>query len=122
MVRCKLNGQVYAMKKQRKADMLAQIEKANFMEEKSILADNNHSRWLPTLFAAFQDEENLYLAMEYLAGGDIMSLCIRADEDIFHMDEKAVKFYIAETTIALRDLHQLGYVHRFRFLSSIVYQ
>ena len=92
--------------------MLAQIEKANFMEEKSILATSQKSRWLPDLFAAFQDKEALYLAMEYLAGGDIMSLCIRADEDLFQMDEKAVKFYIAEVILALRDLHQLGYVHR----------
>ncbi len=46
---------------------------------------------------SFQDDENLYLVMEYLGGGDLMTLLIK--KDILTEDE--AKFYIAECVIYL---------------------
>lgn len=46
--------------------------------------------------------------MEYLPGGDLLSLMIRNGS----FEEKLAKFYLAELTLALNALHQLGFVHR----------
>jgi len=83
------------------------------MEEKLILCSDNPSPWLTQIHSAFQTEEAIYLAMEFMAGGDIMSLCIRADEtNIIKLDEATVKFYVAEVVMALQALHERGWVHR----------
>lgn len=50
----------------------------------------------------------MYLVMEYLPGGDLLSLMIRQGP----FDEDLSRFYMAEMTLALNTLHQMGYVHR----------
>jgi serine/threonine protein kinase len=66
------------------------------------------SPFIVTLFYSFQDDDYLYLIMEYLPGGDVMTLLIR--KDILSEDE--VRFYIAETVLALEAIHNAGYLHR----------
>ena len=46
--------------------------------------------------------------MEYLPGGDLLSLMMRVG--VF--EEELARFYLAEMTEALHSLHSLGYVHR----------
>lgn len=46
--------------------------------------------------------------MEYLPGGDLLSLMIRNGA----FDEELARFYLAEMTQALNALHQMGFVHR----------
>lgn len=48
-------------------------------------------------------------AMEYLPGGDLMSLLNRYED---HFDESMAQFYLAELVEAINTVHQLGYVHR----------
>jgi serine/threonine protein kinase len=43
-----------------------------------VLANSNNP-WIVKLNFSFQDNNNLYLVMEYLAGGDLMSLLIKRD-------------------------------------------
>jgi serine/threonine protein kinase len=66
------------------------------------------SPFIVTLFYSFQDDDYLYLVMEYLPGGDIMTLLIRKDI----LSEEEVRFYIAETVLALEAIHEKGYLHR----------
>lgn len=66
------------------------------------------SPYIVTLYYSFQDDDFLYLIMEYLPGGDIMTLLIR--KDILSEDE--TRFYIAETILALEQIHSKGYLHR----------
>lgn len=47
--------------------------------------------------------------MEYLPGGDIMTLLMR--EDI--LSEDVARFYIAESILAIHSIHQHNYVHRY---------
>lgn len=47
--------------------------------------------------------------MEYLPGGDIMTLLMR--EDI--LSEDVARFYIAESILAIQSIHQHNYVHRY---------
>lgn len=60
------------------------------------------------LFIYSQDNDNLYLIMEYLPGGDLLSLMSRHGP----FDEDLARFYLAELTLALHALHTMGYVHR----------
>lgn len=81
------------------------------MEERLILGhpDANHD-WMPRLHCSFQDEDHLYLVMEYASGGDLYSVLDRKENLILTEDE--ARFYIAEIILAVDSLHQLGYVHR----------
>ncbi|EAT36011.1 AAEL011879-PA [Aedes aegypti] len=96
-------GEVYAMKKMRKA----MVTSTQIREERDIMA-SRQSDWITSLQYAFQDQECLYLVMEYLPGGDLLSLMIR----IGVFDEELAQFYLAELTEALHSLHSIGYVHR----------
>ena len=46
--------------------------------------------------------------MEYLPGGDLMTLLMK--KDILAEDE--AKFYIAETILAVESVHKMNYIHR----------
>lgn len=50
-----------------------------------------------------------FQAMEYLPGGDLMSLLNRYEDQF---DESMARFYLAELVEAIHAVHQLGYVHR----------
>ncbi|XP_055861655.1 citron Rho-interacting kinase-like isoform X2 [Biomphalaria glabrata] len=108
VVREKASDTVYAMKVLRKSDLLAQPEISCFEEERNIMATST-SPWITELHFAFQDSVNLYLVMDFHAGGDLLSLLSRHD-DIF--EEKMAQFYIAEIAIAINSLHNIGYLHR----------
>ena len=46
--------------------------------------------------------------MEYMAGGDLMTLLMK--KDILTEDE--AKFYIAELVLAVDSIHKMNYIHR----------
>ncbi|XP_059174272.1 citron rho-interacting kinase-like isoform X2 [Physella acuta] len=108
VVREKATDAIYAMKVLRKTDLLAQPEISCYEEERDIMG-NSASPWITELHFAFQDSCNLYLVMDFHAGGDLLSLLSRHD-DIF--EEDMAKFYLAETAIAINSLHEMGYLHR----------
>lgn len=104
------------------------------MEERQVLAIN--SEWFPKLYAAFQDEVNLYLVMEYAPGGDLYSILDKkqdelnkalegdgaqvenddddgsSDEEDTTLSEDEIRFYIAEIVLAVAELHKNNYIHR----------
>lgn len=67
-----------------------------------------NNRWVVNLYFSFQDATYLYLIMEYVPGGDMMTMLIK--EDTF--PEDWTQFYIAETMLAINSIHQLNYIHR----------
>uniref|UniRef100_A0A674NG64 Citron Rho-interacting kinase n=1 Tax=Takifugu rubripes TaxID=31033 RepID=A0A674NG64_TAKRU len=108
VVREKATGDVCALKVMKKAFLRSQENVVFHEEERSILALNS-SPWIPQLLYAFQDKEHVYLAMEYLPGGDLMSLLNRYEDQF---DESMAQFYLSELVEAIHTVHQLGYVHR----------
>ena len=46
--------------------------------------------------------------MEFLPGGDIMTLLMKKDT----LPEEAAQFYMAETALAIETIHKLGFIHR----------
>ncbi|KAI8800891.1 kinase-like domain-containing protein, partial [Cladochytrium replicatum] len=109
LVKGKADGKVYAMKILKKTDLLTRREAAFFMEERNALVFARSSTWMTTLFAAFQDEENLYLVMEYASGGSLRSLINSKDDP---MSEEDARFYVGEMLLALEELHNMNYIHR----------
>uniref|UniRef100_A0A2K5E6N7 Serine/threonine-protein kinase MRCK gamma n=1 Tax=Aotus nancymaae TaxID=37293 RepID=A0A2K5E6N7_AOTNA len=108
VVRQRDTGQVFAMKMLHKWEMLKRAETACFREERDVLVKGD-SRWVTTLHYAFQDEEYLYLVMDYYAGGDLLTLLSRFED---RLPPELAQFYLAEMVLAIHSLHQLGYVHR----------
>ncbi|KAK9472436.1 kinase-like domain-containing protein [Dipodascopsis tothii] len=66
------------------------------------------SPWLVKLLYAFQNPENIYLAMEYVPGGDYRTLL----NNTGILSPRHARFYIAEMFCAIDSLHKLGYIHR----------
>ncbi|XP_023346343.1 serine/threonine-protein kinase tricorner [Eurytemora carolleeae] len=100
-------GHVYAMKILRKADMVEKEQLAHVRAERDILVEADH-QWVVKMFYSFQDPCNLYLIMEFLPGGDMMTLLMKKDT----LSEEATQFYIAETALAIESIHKLGFIHR----------
>uniref|UniRef100_A0AAY4D306 non-specific serine/threonine protein kinase n=1 Tax=Denticeps clupeoides TaxID=299321 RepID=A0AAY4D306_9TELE len=97
---------VYAMKKLSKFEMVKRSDSAFFWEERNIMAFCN-SPWVVQLCCAFQDERHLYMVMQFMQGGDLVSLMGEYD-----MPEQWVRFYMAELVLALDAIHGMGYIHR----------
>ncbi|KAH9280397.1 Serine/threonine-protein kinase LATS2 [Echinococcus granulosus] len=107
LVRKKENRQLYAMKILKKRDVVRRRQLAHVQAERDILAEAD-SDWVVKLFFSFQDSHALYLVMEYIPGGDMMSLLIK--KEVF--EEPLARFYTAELTLALESVHELGFIHR----------
>ncbi|KAJ0239152.1 AGC protein [Hirschfeldia incana] len=103
----KATGQVYAMKKLKKAEMLRRGQVEHVKSERNLLAEVD-SNYIVKLYCSFQDDDHLYLVMEYLPGGDMMTLLMRKDT----LTEDEAKFYVAETVLAIESIHMHNYIHR----------
>ena len=105
--------QLYAMKKLRKSEMIKKDQVTHVRAERDVLADNNYyysnNPWVVGLVFSFQDDQFLYLIMEYVPGGDMMTMLIKYDT----FTEEQTRAYIAETVLAIDSVHQLNYIHRY---------
>lgn len=95
------------MKSLIKAEMLQRDQLAHVRAERDILAEAE-SPWVVKLFATFQDANFLYLLMEFVPGGDLMSMLIKYE--VF--SEDITRFYMAECILAIEAVHKLGFIHR----------
>ncbi|OQV18061.1 Serine/threonine-protein kinase tricorner [Hypsibius exemplaris] len=100
-------GHIFAMKVLRKADMVEREQVAHVRAERDVLVEADH-QWVVKMFYSFQDPVNLYLVMEFLPGGDLMTLLMKKDI----LSEEVTQFYIAEAASAIESIHKLGFIHR----------
>ncbi|KAM3911589.1 myotonin-protein kinase isoform 2-T2 [Leptodactylus fuscus] len=108
VVRKKSNAQVYALKIMNKWDLLKRSDVACFREEREVLVSGD-KRWITQLHFAFQDENYLYLVMDYYVGGDLLSLLSKFPDGF---PPQMAIFYLAEMIMAVHSVHSLGYIHR----------
>ena len=80
---------------------------AHVRAERDILVEADHA-WVVKMYYSFQDVMNLYLIMEFLPGGDMMTLLMKKDT----LSEESTQFYIAETALAIDSIHRLSFIHR----------
>ncbi|KAG4083430.1 kinase-like protein [Neocallimastix lanati (nom. inval.)] len=109
LVREKSTGEVYATKILRKADMIKRHQEMHVRAERDLLSEAAfNSNWIIQLMYTFQDDDYLYFVLEFMGGGDLLSLLIKMD--IF--PEDFAKFYSAEMVMCIEEAHKLGVVHR----------
>ena len=99
-------GDIVAIKKMRKEDMLNKNQLMHVRTEKEIMTASNP--WIVKLKYSFQDEFYLYLVMDFLPGGDLMNLLMK--KEILTEDE--ARFYTAEMILAVDSVHKLNCIHR----------
>lgn len=100
-------GKIYAMKTLLKSEMYKKDQLAHVKAERDVLAGSD-SPWVVSLYYSFQDTQYLYLIMEFLPGGDLMTMLIRWQ--LF--TEDVTRFYMAECILAIEAIHKLGFIHR----------
>ena len=102
-------GQIFALKSMKKEMMVMKNQVHHVKAERDALATaDSGNRWLTVLHSSFFDENHIYMCMEFLPGGDLMSLLIK--EDTF--SEDVTRFFMAEAAAAISSVHALGFVHR----------
>ncbi|KAL2198678.1 kinase-like domain-containing protein [Corynascus similis CBS 632.67] len=99
--------EVCALKVMSKKLLFKLDEVRHVLTERDILTTAK-SDWLVRLLYSFQDDKNIYLAMEYVPGGDFRTLLNNTGV----LSNRHARFYIAEMFCAVDALHQLGYIHR----------
>ncbi|XP_045896129.1 myotonin-protein kinase isoform X2 [Micropterus dolomieu] len=108
VARMRSTQQVYALKIMNKWDLLRRGETACYQEEREVLLRGDR-RWITELHYAFQDDNFLYLVMDYYVGGDLLTLLSKFGDRI---PEDMAQFYLAEMVMAIDSVHRLGFIHR----------
>lgn len=83
---------------------------SGWARERNLIAQVD-SHCIVELCFSFQDDEYLYLIMEYLPGGEMMTLLKRKDTLI----EDEARFYVGQTVLAIESIHKHNYIPRFGF-------
>lgn len=107
LARKKDTREVCALKILNKKLLVKLDETRHVLTERDILT-NTRSEWLVKLLYAFQDAEKVYLAMEFVPGGDFRTLL----NNTGYLVPPHARFYIAEMFAAVNSLHDLGFTHR----------
>ena len=100
-------GDIIAIKKMKKEEMHKKNQVLHVRAERDVLSEAKN-QWIVELKFSFQDQKFLYLGMEYLPGGDLMTLLM--DREI--LPEEDAKFYAAEMVLAIESVHDMGCIHR----------
>lgn len=98
----------YAMKVIKKSDMVRNCQEGHVRAERDFLVVAARSRWVVPLIASFQDDNFLYLVMDFMIGGDFLGLLIRKNI----LSEDWTRFYIAEMVLCIEEAHRLCWIHR----------
>ncbi|MFS7926222.1 putative protein kinase AGC-NDR family [Helianthus anomalus] len=90
----------------RKSQNWPNLRDEHVKAERNLLAEVV-SNCIVKLYCSFQDEEYLYLIIEYLPGGGMMTLLMGKDT----LTEDEARFYVGETVLAIKSIH--GAVFKF---------
>ena len=95
------------MKYMNKAKMIRKDAVKNVVREQEMLIDLDHSN-IVKLWFTFQDEEDLFMVVDLLLGGDLGYHL----EKFGRMPLERVKFYVSEISMALDYLRSKSIIHR----------
>ena len=101
------NNTIVAIKKMKKEEMHKKNQVLHVRAERDVLSEAKNECIVDLKFS-FQDQNYLYLGMEFLPGGDLMSLLMAKDI----LPEQEAKFYAAEIVMAIESVHKLDCIHR----------
>jgi serine/threonine protein kinase len=106
-VEFKRTHETFALKEMAKSRIISKRSVGSVMNERKLLVAVRHP-FIVNMQFAFQDRDNLYLAMDYMSGGDLryhLSCHKRFSEDVS-------KFFIACIVVGLEHLHLNSIIHR----------
>ena len=98
---------LYAMKEMSKARVLAKKSVNSVLNERKLLGSLKHN-FIVNMQYAFQDRDNLYLAMDLLTGGDLRYHLGR----VKRFSEEQTRFFVVCIVAGLEFLHNNGTLHR----------
>ncbi|TPX42352.1 hypothetical protein SeMB42_g05166 [Synchytrium endobioticum] len=107
LARKRNSNQICALKKMSKRLLQKMGEVEHIRTEREVLTQTD-TPWLVKLLYAFQDINFVYLAMEFVPGGDMRTLLNNSGV----LKEEFARFYVAEMFVAVAELHRLGFIHR----------
>lgn len=107
-MRSKRDGQLYALKSIKKNWVIQQKEMIHTRAERDILVLLRDQPFLVNLHHVFQNPSQLFLVLDYYAGGDIATQLSLMSS----FSEERTRFYAAEIIHGLGILHQYGIVYR----------
>eukprot|EP01029_Cantina_marsupialis_P017092 TRINITY_DN383_c1_g1_i3.p1 TRINITY_DN383_c1_g1~~TRINITY_DN383_c1_g1_i3.p1 ORF type:complete len:811 (-),score=267.69 TRINITY_DN383_c1_g1_i3:286-2718(-) len=120
IVRHRITGQTYALKRIRKATVVAKKQQKFIRNERNILWRVNHP-FIVNLVRTFKDEDSVYMLTEICLGGELYTLMKETVDSAEYNEEDEVpgcfdmmtcKFYVGVVVLALEYLHGLGIIHR----------
>eukprot|EP01120_Amphizonella_sp_Union-15-10_P012627 TRINITY_DN5649_c0_g1_i1.p1 TRINITY_DN5649_c0_g1~~TRINITY_DN5649_c0_g1_i1.p1 ORF type:complete len:352 (+),score=53.31 TRINITY_DN5649_c0_g1_i1:1-1056(+) len=107
LVHNKFNGEYYALKILKKEHIVRHKQIQHIKDEKNVLSDLDHPM-IVKLYHTYSDSRNLYMLMEYIAGGELFSFLRKYRR----FEEPVAKFYAAQLVLVLEYIHGMGVVYR----------
>jgi serine/threonine protein kinase len=107
LVKQKTSSKFFAMKVLNKEKIMRQNLVKYALTERNVLSLTDHP-FIVRLHAAFQTSEKLFLILDYCNGGDLAKHLQKEKR----FSEERAKFYIAEITLALENLHKRDIIFR----------
>jgi serine/threonine protein kinase len=103
----KASGQHFALKVQRKHDVIRLKQIEHVLSEKKILQAMDHP-FIVRMPAAFQDSRNLYMVLELVIGGEVFLHLRKAGR----FSNETSRIYAAQIVLAICHLHEHNVVYR----------
>ena len=103
----KNKSRIFAMKEMNKAKICLKKSVKSVANERKFLENFNYNL-LCNMYYAFQDDETLYIIMDYLSGGDLRYHICRRN----YFTEEETKFIAACITLSLNYIHERNVIHR----------
>ena len=98
---------IFAMKEMSKTKIIDKRSEKSVKAERDLL-EKLHHPFIINMHFSFQDNEHLYIGMDFLTGGDLRyQLCIRKK-----FSEQETKFFIACVILSLEYIHSNNIIHR----------
>ncbi|XP_078478458.1 serine/threonine-protein kinase 32A-like, partial [Lampetra planeri] len=107
IVQKKDTKKMYAMKYMNKLKCVERNEVRNVLKELQIMQNLEHP-FLVNFWYSFQDEEDMFMVVDLLLGGDLR---YHLQQNV-HFSESTVKLYICELALALGYLRTKRIIHR----------
>jgi serine/threonine protein kinase len=103
--------QPMALKIMAKSHIIESDQQVQVMREKQALMSLPPHPFIVELHATYQDQNNLYMLMELVQGGELFTL-LHNEEFIETVDEASVRFYSANVILGLQHMHKYDFAYR----------
>lgn len=107
LVRRKTDNKLFALKLIGKEKLSNAKSMQRMFAERDILVQNNFP-FITKIYSAFETENYLVLALEYVGGGNLQHHLDKGT----HFTKNQIKIYLAELVLTVEHLHKMGIVFR----------